>query len=77
MAVGSKDLTSQNLRGLDDEVQSQRRDASRAAKAVFLALKMEHRDRRIVAEPFGVPVNVAVQHEIADQDDFGGGQVLN
>jgi hypothetical protein len=52
------------------------RHAAATAEAIFLMLIMEDGDRRFGAEAFGVAVEIAVDHEVAQQHDLAARQVL-
>jgi len=52
-------------------------DAARAAEAEFFALVMEDGDGGFGGEAFGVAVHVAVEHEVAEEDDVAAREALD
>ena len=52
-------------------------DISRPAQAQFLFFIMQHRHGRFGAQSFDVPVQVFIEHQIADEHDTAGGKILH
>ncbi len=54
-----------------------RRHVAGAAQAGLLVLEVEHRHRGLRAQPVGMAVHVAVEHEIPDHDRLAASQALH
>ena len=53
------------------------RHASRAAQPQFLATIVQHRHRRFGRKPLGVAVQIAIHHQVADQNNLALGKPVN
>src|SRR5262249_33285947 len=52
-------------------------DAAGAAESLFLLVGPQQDDRRFLADAFGVPPDVAVEHDVADDQDARSAETLN